>query len=465
MRLTLGRREFVALLPLLAAPLTLRAADPDMSAYATAAERIRRAATGSDASWQRLVQLTDRFPGRLSGSASLSGAIEWLLGELRRDGFDAVRAERVLVPHWRRGAEQAEVVTPHRHPLTMLGLGGSVGTGPDGVEAPLLVVDSFEALTKAGEAAAGQIVLFNVPFVDGPDLLASYRTVGRYRGGGASAAAKAGAVAALVRSAGPTTFRSAHTGGMRYEADVKQIPAAAVSGEDADLLQRLFARGEKPVVRLRMGAELLPDAESANVIAEITGRTSPGEIVLVGGHLDSWDVSPGASDDGGGVVATWEALRLLKTLGLTPRRTIRFVAFTNEENGLRGGTAYHDTYRDALARHVLAIESDTGVFSPSAFGFTGSPAARETVSRVVTMLEPLGVTSIGARAEAPDLGPLGRESVPVMSLTGDFRRYFEVHHTTADTPDKIRPEEIAAAAAAIATMAYVVADLPEPLAR
>jgi len=460
------RREFVASLPLLVvASRTLGAAQSDVSSYAAVAERIRAAATGHDAAWQRLAQLTDRFPGRLAGSDALKGAIDWVTAEAKRDGFDAVRTETVVVPHWRRGAEHAEVVAPHRYPLAILGLGGSVGTGPEAIEAPLLVVDSYEALTKAGDAAVGTIVLFNIPWVDGSEGMVSYRNVARYRVGGASAAAKAGAVAALVRSAGPTTSRSPHTGGMNYDATVKKIPTAAVSGEDADALQRLFTRGEKPVVRLQMGAETLPDAESANVVVELRGKTSPDEIVVMGGHLDSWDIAPGATDDGGGVVATWEALRVLKTLGLVPRRTIRFVAFTNEENGLRGGLAYRDTYRDALPKHVLAIESDGGVFAPYGFGFTGSASARETMRGILGLLEPLKITTLGDSGDTPDLGPVGREGVPTLSLLADLRRYFQVHHTAADTPDKIRPEELAAAAAAIATVAYVVADLPAPLAR
>jgi carboxypeptidase Q len=466
LRAMLARRDFVALMALLAVPRALRgAAAPDLSSYAAVAERIRKAATGHDAAWQRLAQLTDRFPGRLAGSDALTGAIAWVTAEAKKDGFDVVRTERVMVPHWRRGAEHAEVVAPHRYPLAILGLGGSVGTGPAGIEAPLLVVDSYEALAKAGEAAAGKIVLFDVPWLDGPDQLASYRNVTRYRAGGASAAAKVGAVAALVRSAGPTTSRSPHTGMMIYDAAVKKIPAAAVSGEDADTLTRLFARGERPVVRLQMDAETLPDAESANVVAELRGKSSPDEIVVMGGHLDCWDVAPGATDDGGGVVATWEALRVLKTLGLAPRRTIRFVAFTNEENGLRGGTAYRDMHRDALARHVLAIESDTGVFAPSGFGFTGSMAARDTMRGILALLEPLKMTALAERADTPDLGPVAATGVPALSLLADMRRYFQVHHTTADTVDKIRPDELASAAAAIATVAYVVADLPEPLAR
>jgi carboxypeptidase Q len=244
------------------------------------------------------------------------------------------------------------------------------------------------------------------------------------------------------------------------------VPAAAISAEDVEALQRMQDRGERVVLRLTMGAETLPDVESANVVAELRGREQPDEIVLISGHLDSWDISPGAIDNAGGCVVTWEALKLLKQLNLVPRRTIRLVLFTNEENGLRGGNAYRDRYRDQLGRHVLAFESDAGVFHPEGFGFSGSDAAREVVRQIAELLAPLGPMTILDRAEAPDLGPIVRESnMPSMSLYADLERYFETHHTAADTIDRIRPEEIAASVAAVATMVYVVADMPAKLER
>lgn len=438
-----------------------------LDGYEAAAARIVAEATERSKAWDRLAELTDRFPARLSGSEHLAGAIAWVSARLREDGFDAVRTERVMVPHWTRGEESAEIVTPMRYRLAMLALGGSVGTGATPIEAPVLVVKSFAELDAKADAARGRIVVFNVAFdAAAPDLLGSYREAARYRGTGASAAAAKGAVAMLLRSVGPTGSRTPHTGGMRYADGQPRIPAAAISAEDASLLQRMQDRGERVVVRLAMGAGTGPDVESANVVAELRGRELPDEVVLIGGHLDSWDASPGASDDAGGCVAAWEALRVLRTLKLVPRRTIRLVLFTNEENGLRGGLAYRDRYRDQLGNHVLALESDTGVFSPRGFGFTGSDPARAAVTGIAALLGPIGATRIFDRAEAPDLGPLVREGgVPMMSLSGDMLRYFEVHHTPADTVDKIRPDEISAAAAAIATMAYVVADMPDRLPR
>jgi carboxypeptidase Q len=441
--------------------------DARVDGYETAAARIVAEATTRSKAWDRVAELTDRFPARLSGSENLAGAIEWVAARLREDGFDEVRTEPVTVPHWRRGEEWAELVTPVRYRLAMLALGGSVGTAAGPIEAPVLVVRSFDDLDARAAEARGRIVLFNVPFdAAADDLLASYRAAARYRGTGASAAAAKGAVAMLLRSVGPTMSRTPHTGGMRYADGQPRIPAAAISAEDADLLQRLQDRGERVTVRLSLGAEWRGEAESANVIAELRGRELPNEVVLIGGHLDSWDASPGASDNAAGCVATWEALRVLRTLNLVPRRTIRLVLFTNEENGLRGGLAYRDRHKGELKDHVLALESDTGVFSPRGFGFTGSAPARAVVAEIAGLLERTGMAQIFERAEAPDLGPLVKEgAVPMMSLTGDMKRYFEVHHTPADTVDKITPAEIAAAAGGIATMAYVVADLPDRLPR
>jgi carboxypeptidase Q len=270
-------------------------------------------------------------------------------------------------------------------------------------------------------------------------------------------------VAALVRAVGPPGLRTPHTGALRYAEGVAQIPGAAIATEDADRLQRMHDRGMRIRVRLRMQAKFLDDAPSANVIAEIRGRERPEEVVVVGGHIDSWDVGTGSTDDGGGCVATWEALRVLKKLGLRPRRTIRVVLFTNEENGLRGGLDYRDRYREQLANHVLMLESDGGVFKPSGFGFSGSEHARATVAQIATLLRDNGTATISASGGGADIGPsVQAANIPAMSLdsNGD---YFLIHHTPADTIDKIDPKDLARSAAAVAVMAYVVADMPERL--
>jgi carboxypeptidase Q len=256
-----------------------------------------------------------------------------------------------------------------------------------------------------------------------------------------------------------------HTGALRYQLGVPHIPAAAITVEDARMLRRMQDRGERIVVRLEMGARMLPDALSRNVVAELRGRERPDEVVVLGGHIDSWDVGQGAMDDGGGSVAAWEAVRLMQRLGLRPRRTVRVVLWTNEENGLRGGMEYRNAHIDELDRHVLAIESDAGVFKPLGFGFTGSDAAFAMVRDVGTLLDRIGAGGVTRGGGGADIGPLMQLGVPGMGLRVDGERYFWYHHSEADTLDKLDPRELAECVAALAVMAYVVADLPEALPR
>jgi carboxypeptidase Q len=285
----------------------------------------------------------------------------------------------------------------------------------------------------------------------------------QFRGTGPSRAAAAGAVAALVRSVGPTGLRLPHTGALRYTDGVAQIPAAAITTEDADLLQRMQDRGTRVRVRLKMEARFLPDADSFNVVGELRGRDKPEEVIVLGGHLDSWDVGTGSTDDGGGCVATWEALRLMKKLNLRPRRTVRVVLWTNEENGTRGGIAYRDRYKDQLANHVLMLESDNGVLKPTGFGFTGSDSARAKVKDIATLLRGIEADRISAAGEGADIGPsVQAGNIPAMSLDADGN-YFLIHHTPADTIDKINPMDMSRASAAIAVVAYVIAEMPERL--
>jgi carboxypeptidase Q len=427
--------------------------------YRAPAARLLEAARADPTAWERLAHLTDTFGHRLSGSPSLEAALRWAAAEMEKDGLENVRLEKVMVPRWVRGAESARVVEPYPSELAMLGLGNSVGTPAGGVQAELVVVRSFEELDAHGEAVRGRIVLFNVPFT-------AYDETVRYRTSGAARAARHGALAVLVRSIGPPGLRTPHTGALRYEEGTTPIPAAALATEDADRLQRLTDRGARVVVRLAMEARMDGEAESANLVADLRGRERPQEIVLVGGHIDSWDVGNGAMDDGGGCLVTWEAVRLVRALGLRPRRTMRVVLWTNEENGLRGALAYRDQHRAELADHVLAIESDSGVFKPLGFGFTGSAAARQTVRAIAGLLAPIGAGEIGSSGGGADVGPIVQAAqVPAMSLTVDNARYFTLHHTAADTLDKLDPREVAACAGAVAVMAYVVADMPERLPR
>ena len=441
-----------------ASATTLWSQSPIDAQYRIVTDRIIDAALADSSAYARLSELVDRFGNRLSGSANLERALDWIMTEMERDGLENVRGEPVMVPRWVRGAESAELIEPRRRALPMLGLGGSVGTPPGGIQAEVMVVGSWDELEARAAEARGKIVLFNVPFT-------GYGRTVQYRLLGAIAAARAGAVAALLRSVTPYSLQTPHTGAMSYVDDAPQIPFAAITVEDAMMLQRMADRGEPIVVRLVMGAETLPDAPSRNVVAELTGTEHPEEIVVLGGHIDSWDVGQGAMADGGGSVAAWEAVRLLHRLGLRPRRTVRVVLWTNEENGLRGGVAYREAHRDEVDRHVLAIESDAGVFKPVGFAFGGSDAAFAIVAEIGRLLERIDAGQVTRPGGGADIGPLMRAGVPGMGLSVEGSRYFWYHHSDADTIDKLDPREMAECVAAMAVMAYVVADLPVPLPR
>jgi carboxypeptidase Q len=426
--------------------------------YRERASRIIGAALTEDTAYRRLAWLTDRIGNRLSGSENLERAVRWAVEEMKRDRLDNVRAEKVMVPHWVRGEESLELTEPVGRKLPMLGLGNSVGTPPEGVTAEAVVVRSFDELEALGEKVRGKIVVYNVPFT-------TYGQTVTYRGAGASRAAKYGAVAVLVRSVTPVSLQTPHTGSLRYAEDQPKIPGAAVTIEGAELLQRMNDRGERPRLHLQMSAHFLPDAESANVVAELKGREKPEEVVVVGGHLDSWDVGQGAHDDGGGCIVSWETARLLKELNLRPRRTIRVVLFTNEENGVRGGNGYRDAHKAELPNHVLAVESDIGVFRPTGFGLSekASPQARADFQEIAKLLAGIRADRVDPDGEGTDIGPMMKEGVTGASLNVDASHYFDIHHTHADTFDKVNPQELAACVAAMAVMAYVVADMPDRL--
>jgi carboxypeptidase Q len=454
-----ARRRLLALL-LIVAPVTVWT-ESDSPAWVTQLQpdsnRLLAAATATDFAWRRLAELTDRFGHRLSGSANIERAIKWAVATMKADGLENVRTEPVMVARWVRGHEIGEIVDPPRHSLEILGLGGTIATPPGGIEAEVLPVTSFDDLRARQADARGRIVLFDVAYTNYSETVA-------FRTGGARAAALYGAVAVLVRSIGPTGLRTTHTGSVAYGLDQKAIPAAAIAAEDSNRIVRLVEAGHKVRVRLVTSGMTHPEVESANVIAEIRGRERPDEIVLVGAHLDSWDVGTGASDDGAGCIVTWEALRLMKALGLRPRRTVRLVLFENEESGLRGASAYALRYQAHAARHVFALEADSGVFAPSALGFSGSDAARQTILKIAALLGPLGLPEIAQGGGGPDIAPIALAgNVPTMAYLGDPSRLFLIHHTTADTVERIAPAELAKAAAAIAVVTYAVAEMPERL--
>jgi carboxypeptidase Q len=430
-----------------------------IEAHRAAADRLIDAAMRDSAAWNRIAELTDTFGSRISGSTALEQAIDWTLSRMRADGLENVRGERAMVSHWVRGAESAELITPRRKPLAMLGLGGSVGTPARGITAPVVVVSSFDDLAARGTAVKGKIVLFDVPFT-------TYEPTRVYRTDGPSRAAKLGAVAILLRSVASFSINSPHTGNTRYDSTVAtRIPAAAITVEDAMLLHRMQDRGQPITVRLVMGARNLPKVPSRNAVAELRGREKPDEVVVIGGHIDSWDVGQGAMDDAGGVVAAWEAVRLMKALGLRPRRTVRIVGWTNEENGTDGGNAYRATHAAEVGKHVFALESDNGVFRPYGIQMVGTDSALAMLKRIAPLLSRIGADSVSRGEGEADIGPLLEAGVPGAGLHVDDTRYFWYHHTNADTPDKLDPRDVARCVATMAVYAYVLAEMEETLPR
>jgi carboxypeptidase Q len=397
---------------------------------------------------ERLVTLCDRYGHRLSGSDSLERALDWLERTLRQDGFDSVTRQPVMVPRWERGKESLDLMMPRQAPLAMLGLGGSIGTSRRGLVAPVVPVRDFSDLVAKANLVRDKIVLFNVPFT-------TYGATVQYRVTGAAAAAKVGALAAIVRSVGPTSLNTPHTGSMSYEDGIKEIPTCAVSIEGAELLQRLYDAGDKPLVRLKMDAHMRPDRRSSNIWADIRGSKYPDEVVVLGGHIDSWDVGQGANDDAGGCCAAWEALMHLKRGGWRPRRTIRVAFWVNEENGTRGAVEYAARVAATHERHRLLVESDSGVGNPLAVGIT---TKNETNFRAIEaelnpfLKDRLGVAVTNGGGGA-DVGPTGALGYPTAGLNTDTTEYWNVHHTPADTVDKINPVDFRRCTAALATVA------------
>jgi carboxypeptidase Q len=426
---------------------------PDAAARA-AQDRLIDAAIKDSAAWQRLALLADEFGNRPTGSARLERAIDWVLEQMKKDGLDNVHAELVNVPHWERGAESVVLVSPRRDTLRMLGLGRSVGTPPGGLTAPVLVVRDFADLRAHAADAKGKIVLFDFPFSTTKAPFEAYGEAVQYRGSGADSAMQFGAVAMLVRSVTPLSIRSPHTGALRYGDSTRRIPAAALTVEDAEMLHRMQVRGDKIAVTLTMGARFLPMVVSRNVVAEVRGSERPDEVIVLGGHIDSWDVGEGAMDDGGGSVAAWEAVRLIKQLGLHPRRTVRVVLWTNEESGLAGGRAYADAHKAQIKDFILAMESDNGVFTPTGVRVAGSDTVIDEIKAVAAALARIGAATVQRGESEADEGPLNALGVPALSLDVDASRYFWYHHTAADTPDKLDPGQMARCVAVMAVVGY-----------
>ncbi|MEI6459415.1 MAG: M20/M25/M40 family metallo-hydrolase [Pseudomonadota bacterium] len=435
--------------------------------------QVRDAAMQDVWAYPQLAALTDRIGPRLSGSVGLEVAVQQVAEALRGVGA-TVTLQPVKVPHWVRGVERAELVDYVGRPksltqsLHLVALGDSGATPADGLTAPVVVVHSVEEL--ATRDVQGRIVLINMPFdqrlADNGYAGDAYGQAGEERFVGPMTASKRGALATLVRSVGDAQFRLPHTGVTAWEKDQQPMPAAALAAEDADLIDRLAAAG--PVrLHLVLTPQHLPDAESYNVVADWVGRERPDEVVVVGGHLDSWDLGTGAIDDGAGVMAAAGVIETLARLGLHPRRSIRFVAFTNEENGGRGGKAYAEAAAKAGVQHVAAIECDMGAGRALGIQAAVTPAAMARLKAVVTALQPIGATVLLRRegVVGADIRPLQLAGAPGFAPVLDGRHYFDYHHTAADTLDKVNPENLRSEIAVMAVLAYFLAETPDPLPR
>nr|XP_054923257.1 carboxypeptidase Q-like [Dermacentor andersoni]XP_054923258.1 carboxypeptidase Q-like [Dermacentor andersoni] len=410
--------------------------------------------------YEELASFVDTFGARFTGSDTLEKSIDYMVKLLKSRNLDKVYTEPVEVPRWIRGTEKAWMTAPRRKRLAILGLGFSGKTACRGLTAEVLVVDSFEELHENRDKARGRIVVFNQKFD-------TYMGSLMYRTRGPALAAKVGAVAALVRSLTPLSIASPHTGSTTFLPNETSIPAASVAVEDAELLKRLQNRGLTVSVKLVMRNKNLSSVISRNTVADIRGTEKPGEVVIVSGHLDSWDVGQGAMDDGGGAFISWRALDVLHQLGLRSRRTIRAVLWTAEEIGVLGAKEYYRAHGDEKVERInIAMESDTGTFKPTGLGFRGhSDRARCMIAEVLRLFSNINATSLMIRAAAPDLVFWIKAGVPVASLSTENAQYLYFHHTEGDTMTVENPKNLDLCTALWAGVAYVLADLSEDLPR
>lgn len=410
--------------------------------------------------YDNLRVLTKQVGARLSGSPGMYKAEAWAQQTLQQAGADKVWLQACKVPHWVRGGKDEAYVAgaPRNMPLDILALGNSVGTGPKGIRAPAILINSFDELEQRKDEVKGKIVFYNYKFNNKlVKTFQAYSDAGKYRGQGPSRAAKYGAVAVLVRSMSNAADNNPHTGGTTYNDSFPRIPAAAVGLQDADKLATLFQPGKYPTVYLKTLAQMLPDTIGHNVIGEWTGTTYPEQIITIGGHLDSWDPAEGAHDDGAGCVQSIEVLRVLKAIGYKPQRTIRIVLFANEENGLRGGNKYAQEAKEKGEQHYFALESDAGGFTPRGFGVTTSEAQLDKMRQWLPLLKPYGISEINAGGGGADIGPLNRTfGTPLAGLEPDSQRYFDIHHARSDVFEAVNKRELELGAVNMAALIYLV---------
>lgn len=425
-----------------------------------AIRKIYNEALGNGKSYDWLRHLTKQIGPRLSGSAGAQKAVDWTKQVMEQQGFDRVFVQDVMVPHWVRGAKEEAFfrVGKQKTTVPIAALGGSVATGPKGVEAGVVEVSSFPELQALGaDKVKGKIVFFNRPM--DPTKINTFEAYGgavNQRANGATEAAKLGAVGAIVRSMTNVRDDNPHTGGMRYGTGVPLIPTAAISTNAADLLSKSLKTSPDLTFYFKQNCETLPDAKSYNVVGEIRGSEKPDEIIVVGGHLDSWDLSEGAHDDGSGCVQSIEVLRIMKALGIKPKRTIRAVMFMNEENGLRGGVAYADYAKRDKEKHIAAVESDNGGFTPRGFGIVGTPDQRTKVMAWAPLLAPYGLTEIGPGSGGADIGPLAQSGTALFGFKPDSQRYFDYHHTAVDRFEAVSQRELELGAASMTALIYLL---------
>ncbi len=441
------------------APITTAAEAQRAATIDETAAELRDRALASPLAWELLESLTTEVGHRFAGSAGDRAAVAWAVAKMEELGLENVRAEPVTVPQWVRGEARGRTLSPYPQEMKLIALGGSVGTPETGIEAEILEVAGLEELVEVPDAeVAGKIVFFNRRMERRQDGRGYGQTV-PIRGRGPSAAAAKGAVAVLIRSVGTGTHRFPHTGALRYAEDTPRIPAAALAVPDADVLEAQLRRGQPVRFHLYLGSRYLANTQSANVIGEVVGRDKPGEIVLLGGHLDSWDVGTGALDDGAGCAISLAAAKLIAALDRPPRRTIRVVLFANEEFGLSGAEAYAQAHQAELTTHQLAMESDFGAGNVWRFAASVEPAARTAAQSIATLLEPLEIAfDAGPAWGGADLRYLHTSRVPVADLTQDGTYYFDYHHTEDDTLDKVAPDALAQNVAAYATVAFYAAE-------
>jgi carboxypeptidase Q len=446
-------------------------ADPEGDPVRSRAQTMLREALRSEAAHGTLARLLGAAPGRLSGTPAYDAARAFAVQEMKSVGLSAVREETMPVPRWRRGRTCSVRLFEPEGPeegilLPALALGGSVGTGPSPILAEVVAFTTFPELRRDPERAAGRIVLWNRPMDRSlVNTGAAYGAAAAQRTQGAVEAASCGALAVLVRSLTLREDDLPHTGAMQYQDGVPRIPAAAISTKAAGRIQRLLDDGHKPRISIEMDCGPDGEALGANVIGEIPGREIPGEIVLIGAHLDSWDVCEGAHDDGAGVAHVLEACRLILATGERPRRTIRAVLYANEENGLAGARHYAEAHARELDRHVAAIETDSGGFAPRGFSAQGGQRLLEALRPAGALLAALDLGDIRAGHGGADISTLGPAGVPLLGLRTAPERYFDLHHTVADRLETVHPRELALGAASLAILAYALAEAPEALPR